>query len=126
MSLLMTSMWTEDEKTSGICLKSAERSHQSFCLRAVHLGRRHLVSDGCGFLSGEVGNILPARLDLEGRPLPGEIFERVLVSGVRGQPDLSPDLLVIVLQRKRHAARRHADHTRASQAEAHGNKIRVV
>ena len=50
----------------------------------------------------EVGNFLDPRLVLKTGALLGEAVDGLLVGAVGGQPDLPPQLLVVVPQRKRH------------------------
>ena len=83
----------------------------------IQNGGCHFVHFGGGLLPAEIGNFLGARFVLQSSALPRQIFERLLVGTVGGQPDLAPQFVVVVLKGQLHAAPVHAHHARTAKGE---------
>ena len=100
-----------------------QRAGFALPLGKVDLRGRHIDAGGDGFLLGEISGFVGAGAVLQGGALLGQVLGGLLVCLVGGQPELPPDLLVIVFHRQGRAT---GHHLHAASADVDEEEVGVV
>ena len=93
-------------------------------LCAIHVNGRSRDGGLCGSFLGEVGNSVGVDLVFESRAFLGKVLDGFLVGGVGYEPDLPPQLVVIVVERQFRGAVEGLHH--AGHVEGEGKEVCVV